>query len=190
MRYAAEVEAGERALAPFRALAEPIADLVRPMAYPEIYQLFGEDGPGPPEEVARSMFIDAVESETANTIVDHLQASAAPLAVAQLRVLGGAIDRVPAEATAFAHRGRRIMVALGAVYERSEEMPVHEAWVTGFADALRQGGSGVYVNFLGDEGEARVREAYPGPAWERLTEIKRRYDATNLFRLNQNIPPA
>jgi FAD/FMN-containing dehydrogenase len=187
--YAGEVEAGERALAPFRAL-EPIADMVRPMPYPEIYRLFGEDVPGPAEEVARSLFIDAVESETANTIVDHLQASTAPLAVAQLRVLGGAMARVPAEATAFAHRGRRIMVALGAVYEGPEETPVHEAWVTRFADALRQGEPGVYVNFVGDEGEARVREAYPGPAWDRLTDIKRRYDPTNLFRLNQNIPPA
>ena len=47
----------------------------------------------------------------------------------------------------------------------------------------------MYVNFLGDEGEARVREAYPGATWERLTAVKRRYDPTNLFRLNQNIPP-
>jgi hypothetical protein len=82
------------------------------------------------------------------------------------------------------------MVALGAVYERAEESPAQEAWVTGFADALHQGDGGVYVNFLGDEGEGRVREAYPGPTWERLAAVKRRYDPTNLFRLNQNIPPA
>ena len=56
--------------------------------------------------------------------------------------------------------------------------------------ALRQGDAGAYVNFLGDEGDARVRDAYPGSTWDRLVEIKRRYDPTNLFRLNQNIPPA
>jgi hypothetical protein len=67
---------------------------------------------------------------------------------------------------------------------------VHERWVTDFAAALDQGDAGVYVNFLGDEGEGRVREAYPGPIWNRLAEIKGRYDPTNLFRLNQNIPPA
>ncbi|MCI0395638.1 MAG: BBE domain-containing protein, partial [Chloroflexi bacterium] len=110
-------------------------------------------------------------------------------AVAQLRVLGGARARVPVEATAVAHRERRIMVALGAVYERPEESAVHEAWVTSFAAALRRGEPGVYVNFLGDEGEARVREAYPGATWDRLVAIKQRYDPTNLFRLNQNIPP-
>jgi FAD/FMN-containing dehydrogenase len=162
--------------------------MVRPMRYPEIYKLT-EGGPGPAEEVARSMFVDAVDLGTAEAIVDYLQASTAPLAVAQLRVLGGAVARVPAEATAFAHRGRRVMVAVGAVYERPDETAVHEAWVTGFAAALRQGDSGVYVNFLGDEGEARIREAYPGPTWDRLTAIKARYDPTNLFRLNQNIPP-
>lgn len=74
---------------------------------------------------------------------------------------------------------------------RPDEAAVHEAWVTGFAAALRQGGdTGVYVNFLGDEGAARIREGYPGATWDRLGAIKGRYDPTNLFRLNHNIPPA
>ena len=167
------------------------ADMVRPMPYPEIYQ-FTEGGPSPEHEAARSLFLDAVDRPTAETIVEHLQASTAPLAVAQLRVLGGAMARVPADATAFAHRGRRVMAAIGAVWERpgAAEAAVHEAWVIGFAAALRQGDPGVYVNFVGDEGQGRVREAYPGSTWERLTAVKARYDPTNLFRLNQNIPPA
>jgi FAD/FMN-containing dehydrogenase len=107
--YADEVEAGERVIAPFRALATPLADTVGPKPYPEMYE---PTGPGPDEEVARSLFIDSVDSRAAQTIVDHLQASSAPLAVAQIRVLGGAMARVLAEATAFAHRKRRIMVAL------------------------------------------------------------------------------
>jgi FAD/FMN-containing dehydrogenase len=186
--YAGDIEAGTRALAPVRALTKPIADMVRPMPHAEIYGLFGEDGPGPAEEVARSLFVDAVDSEKAMAVVDHLRASSASLAVAQLRVLGGAMARVSPEETAFAHRDRRLMVALGAVYERAEEMPLHQAWVTDFATALGTD-AGVYVNFLGDEGEARVREAYPGTTFDRLAEIKRRYDPTNLFRLNQNITP-
>jgi FAD/FMN-containing dehydrogenase len=187
--WAGEVEAGERAVARFRGLATPFADMVRPMPYPEIYQ-FTEGGPGPDHEAARSLFLDAVDGATAETIVEHLRASTAPLAVAQLRVLGGAMARVPADATAFAHRGRRIMAALGAVWERPEEAATHQAWVTGFAAALRQGDPDVYVNFVGDEGPARVREAYPGSTWERLAAVKRRYDPGNLFRRNQNIPPA
>jgi FAD/FMN-containing dehydrogenase len=186
--WAGEVEAGERAVARFRGLATPLADMVGPMPYPEIYRF--TEGPGPDHEAARSLFLDAVDEATAETIVERLRASTAPLAVAQLRVLGGAMARVPADATAFAHRGRRIMAALGAVWERPEEAATHQAWVTGFAAALRQGDPGVYVNFLGDEGPARVREAYPGSTWERLAAVKRRYDPDNLFRRNQNVPPA
>jgi FAD/FMN-containing dehydrogenase len=187
MVYAGEVEAGERTIAQFRALATPLVDTVVPKPYPEMYEPMG---PGPDEEVARSMFIDSVDDRAAETIVEHLRASSAQMAVAQLRILGGAMARVPVEATAFAHRKRRIMVALGAVYEHREEAAVHEDWVSGFAAALCQGDGGVYVNFVGEEGEARVREAYPGSTWDRLAAIKGRYDPTNLFRLNQNVPPA
>jgi FAD/FMN-containing dehydrogenase len=188
--YAGDVEAGDRALAPLRALGDPIADLTRPMRYADIYGLFGEqNGPGPAREVARSLFVDEVDAEVAHAVIDHLEASTAPLAVAQLRVLGGAMARVPSAATAFAHRERRVMVALGAVYEDAEDDPMHEAWVTDFAAALSNDGPGVYINFLGDEGEARVHEAYPGTTWDRLTAVKSRYDPGNLFRLNQNIPP-
>ncbi len=188
MVYAGPVEAGQRALAPFRALATPITDMVQPMSYAEIYP--PDDPDYHPMGATRTMFIDNLNRRAAETIVEQLQASTASMAVTQLRVLGGAMARVPADATAFAHRGRRIMVNVAALYERSEERATHEAWVASLASALRQGNAGAYVGFLGDEGEARVREAYPGSAWDRLTAIKTRYDPTNLFHLNQNIPPA
>jgi hypothetical protein len=82
------------------------------------------------------------------------------------------------------------MMNVAGLCERREEADVHEDWVTRFAAALQQGDTGVYVNFLGDEGAARVREAYPASTWERLAAIKRRYDPSNFFRLNHNIPPA
>ena len=82
------------------------------------------------------------------------------------------------------------MVNVAALYNSPDEAALHEAWVTNFAAALRQGEPGAYVGFLGNDGQARIREAYPGPTWDRLVAIKRRYDPTNLFRLNQNVPPA
>ncbi|HSD82722.1 MAG TPA: BBE domain-containing protein, partial [Anaerolineae bacterium] len=88
------------------------------------------------------------------------------------------------------HRASRIMVNVAAFYNGPEDQAVREAWVSEFAAALQQGDAGAYVNFLGDEGEDRIRAAYPGKTWDRLAAIKRRYDPTNLFRLNQNIPPA
>lgn len=109
--------------------------------------------------------------------------------VAQLRVLVGAMTGVPADATAFAHRSSRIMVNVATFYEGPEDQDRRTAWVEDLVAALRQDEHGAYVNFLADEGEERIRDAYPAATWDRLAEIKARYDPTNLFRLNQNIPP-
>ncbi|MGH2538625.1 MAG: FAD-binding oxidoreductase [Candidatus Promineifilaceae bacterium] len=188
MTYAGPAEAGEHALAPFRALATPLADMLRPMSYPEMYMPDEEEYH--PVAAARSLFMDSVDRRVAETIIERLQAATGYMAVAQLRVLGGAVARTPAGATAYAHRGRRIMANVAALYEDLEEKAAHEAWAEEFAAALRQGEPGVYVNFLADEGQARVREAYPGATWERLAAVKRRYDPANLFRLNQNVRPA
>ena len=140
------------------------------------------------------MFLDSVDLAEAETIVEYLSTSEAPMRVAQLRVLGGAMARVSEQATAFAHRSAAIMANVAAFYEATEERAARERWAREFEEALRQGegnkGDGVYVNFLGEEGEGRVRGAYPGSTWEKLVEIKGRYDPTNLFRLNHNIPPA
>jgi FAD/FMN-containing dehydrogenase len=182
--HAGTGEEGKRAIAPFRRLADPIADMVRPMRYPEMYEL-GEP-PHPVAATMRNMFVDAIDESAAETILDRIGRASSPMAAVQVRVLGGAMARVPDDATAFAHRGRRIMLNVAAMYQRPEEAATHEAWASDTAAALRAE-DGAYVGFMGDEGEARVREAYPGSTWDRLAEIKRRYDPTNLFRLNQNV---
>ncbi len=188
--YAGPVEAGEEAVAPLRAVGEPIMDTVGPMPYPKMFEEPEGAEEYHPTAAARTMFVDWIDRSVAETIVSTLEASDATVRVAQLRVLGGAMARVPADATAFAHRASRIMVNVAAFYEGPEDRLVREAWVTDFAAALRQEDAGAYVNFLVDEGQARVRDAYPGPTWDRLAAIKARYDPENLFHRNQNIPPA
>ena len=185
--YAGEASDAERVITPFRALAKPLADMVKPMTYPEVYP--PEEGGYHPVAAGRTMFVDNIDSSVAETILSYLRSSTGSMAVAQLRVLGGAMARVPADATAFAHRASKIMVNVAALYENPDDQAIHEAWVTEFAAALRQNDAGAYVNFLGVESEAGVRAAYPGGTWEWLAAIKSRYDPTNLFHLNQNIPP-
>lgn len=187
MAYAGETSSGEQAFAPFRAL-EPFVDMVNPMPYSEIYQ-FTEIDAGPAQEVAHSLFLDRIDRNVAETLINHLQATTAPMAVTQIRVLGGAMARVPAEATAFAHRQKKYMLAIGAVYEDPNDTSEHLDWLNNYVVALHQGTEGVYSNFLGNEGQSRVHEAYPQSTWDRLARIKARYDPSNLFRLNQNIPP-
>ena len=180
--------AGEKAMGPFRAVAEPLADMLKEMPYPGIYM--EEEGDFHPIASDRTMFLDRVDDDVASTMLERIESSDAMMAAAQFRVLGGAMARVPADATAFAHRSSKVMVNVASLFENVEDRPKYEEWAQRFADDLRQDDPGAYVNFLEDEGEERVRAAYPGATWDRLREIKRRYDPDNLFRLNQNIPPA
>ena len=188
MAYAGDATSGERAMAPFRALAEPLVDMVQPMPYPQMYP--PEDDSYHPTPVGHTMFLDMLDRDAAATIVHFLASSDASMRAAQLRVLGGAMARVAPDATAFAHRSSRIMAMLVAFYDGPDDRPARQAWVDDFAAAMQQTDRGAYVNFLENEGPERVRAAYPGPTWDRLVEIKARYDPTNLFRLNQNVPPA
>jgi FAD/FMN-containing dehydrogenase len=186
MVYAGDVADGERAVAPFRALAEPFVDTVKLMRYPEMYP---RDEGRHPIALTHAMFLDTMDGSAARAIVEHLPMSTATMSAVEIRVLGGAMARVSADATAFAHRGSRIMLNVAAMFQRAEDVATHESWVNDFAAALRRRNSGTYVGFLRNEGEARIREAYPGATWDRLVAIKNRYDPTNLFHLNQNIPP-
>jgi FAD/FMN-containing dehydrogenase len=188
LAFLGDEAAASRVIAPFRALATPLADLVRPMPYVEMYPPDEEEYR--PTAVSRTMFLDHVDVDVGRTIVRHLGASGATMRVAQLRVLGGAIARVPAELTAYAHRSSPIMANVAAFYEGPTDRPRRKAWVTRFSNNLDQGLDGAYVNFLTDEGTDRVHAAYPGSTWERLAAVKSRYDPTNTFRLNQNVPPA
>jgi FAD/FMN-containing dehydrogenase len=188
MVYADDAEAGERALAPIRALATPLADMVRPIRYPEIYE--GPEGPRPGAAAGTNVVVDGFGAEAAEAILEHLETSTARMPAAQLRVLGGAMARVPGDATAFGHRGAKMMVNIAAMYESPGEGPEHEAWVRSLAAAVADDDAGAYVGFLGDDGDRGVRRAYPYATLKRLVEVKRRYDPDNLFRMNLNVPPA
>jgi FAD/FMN-containing dehydrogenase len=188
LAFAGPDDGAARAIAPFRELAQPYADFVKPGPYT---QMFPPENPDyRPTAAARNMFMDRIRIAEARTILETLGASDAPFRVAQIRVLGGAVSRVASDATAYAHRRAPIMVNLAAFWTTTEERPRREAWVDEFVGALTQETQGVYVNFLGAEGPDRVRAAYPGVTWERLSRVKRTFDPSNLFRLNQNISPA
>jgi FAD/FMN-containing dehydrogenase len=185
--YVGPVDQGERVIAPFRALGDPYADMVRPMRYPELYE-----GPEPEARLAAgtNFFADSLEPAAAEAILEALPKSTAMMKAIQLRVLGGALAKVPNDATAFAHRDRELFVNVAAMYVDPAEKDAHTAWVKELAGDLGKDGGGGYVGFMGEEDEETIRAAYPGGTWERLRGLKRRYDPDNLFRLNHNIPPA
>ena len=132
----------------------------------------------------------AIDGDVAAQIMGWLETSDASMRVAQLRVLGGAMARVPDDATAFAHRSSRIMVNVAAFYEGPEDKArAARRGSTSSAPTSNRRTPAPTSTSCVDEGEERIRAAYPGDTWDRLAAVKARYDPTNLFRLNQNIPP-
>ena len=149
-----------------------------------------EDPDYHPMAAGRTLFMNRIGLAEARQIVDTLDKATASFRVTQIRVLGGAIARVPAEATAYAHRSAPIMVNVAAFYTTPEDRVTQTRWVDDYMAALRQDDAGAYVNFIALEAPERIHAAYPKPTLERLRAIKKRYDPGNLFRLNQNIVPA
>jgi FAD/FMN-containing dehydrogenase len=99
------------------------------------------------------------------------------------------MGRVDESATAFRHRDAQVMLTATNVWEGDTGAERHRAWPERFYEAVRSHESGVYVNFLADEGDGRIREAYGDETYDRLVSLKTRYDPSNLFHLNQNIRP-
>jgi FAD/FMN-containing dehydrogenase len=187
--YDGDPEAGQAALAPFRAVATPIADLAMPMPYVGIYELTKEAST-PGKSIIRSAFLETLDDAAIDAILAAMEAPSSPMSMFQIRVLGGAMAAVDSGATAFAHRQAPIMVAALAMFEDMASAPVHEAWADGLLAELRPNAIGVYSNFIGAEDPSRVRDAYPDLTYHRLAQVKRRYDPTNMFHRNQNIAPA
>jgi FAD/FMN-containing dehydrogenase len=186
--HAGDPAAGQEAIAPFLAVAEPFGVAAMPMPYPGIYEFTKEGGERHPS-TTRSVFLDVLD----DAAVDELLVSLAvmpPGSMVQLRVFGGAMARVPADETAFAHRTSTVMVTIISAFPAPEMKDAAVAWNRALFTALEPKATGVYANFLEDEGEDRIRAAYPSATYERLAAIKRRYDPSNVFHRNQNVRPA
>ena len=183
-------DAGERALAPLRALATPMSDTIAPKPYPDLFPPKDPDE-GPTWAISsRALFLGTLDDAMIDVIERRLTEPGAPEAIVQLRVFGGAMARVPDDATAFGWRDRPALLWLITPDKDLARAAANEAWTAAFRAELRADGPATYVNFMGDEGADAVRNAYPASSYARLRELKRRYDPDNVFRANHNIRPA
>ena len=183
-------DAGEAALVPLRALATPMSDTIAPKPYPELFPPVDPDE-GPTWAISsRALFLDTLDDAMIDAIERRLTEPGAPEAIVQLRVLGGAMARVPGDATAFGWRDRPALLWLITPDKDLARAAANEAWTAAFRAELPADGPATYVNFMGDEGADAVRNAYPASSYARLRELKRRYDPDNVFRANYNIRPA
>jgi hypothetical protein len=182
-------DAGGRALAPLRALATPMSDTIALKPYPDLFP------PADPDErstwaiSSRAMFLHTLDDAMIDVMERRLTEPGAPEALVQLRVFGGAMARVPGDATAFGWRDRPALLWLITPDKDLARAAANEAWTAAFRAELPSDGPATYVNFMGDEGADAVRDAYPASSYARLRELKRRYDPDNVFRANHNIRP-
>jgi FAD/FMN-containing dehydrogenase len=188
--YAGSVDEGEEAIARLRRLGPPLADTIRPTPYVGHQALLD---PGVPHGLGyywRSEYVAALSDPLIATLAEHAWRAATPESYTIIFHLGGAVAREDPEGSAFEDRRAGHAVNIDAVWSDPDRAGACMAWTRTFWEAIRPYSTGrVYVNFLGEEGQDRVRAAYGDAKYERLRALKRTYDPTNLFRLNQNIRP-
>jgi FAD/FMN-containing dehydrogenase len=192
MAYSGPAEDAERVLAPFRAIAPPVADLLAPMPYAGLFP--PEDPSYRPIATSVTGFATGLDTHTAQTVLDTLcTATSRPgvqMAVVQLRPLGGAIARVPADATAYAHREWPVMFNVATLVGDVADLEAQQDWVAALAATIADGTPGAYVGFSVADDPEQVRAIYPSATYDRLAAVKRTYDPDNLFHRNHNVPPA
>jgi FAD/FMN-containing dehydrogenase len=188
--YAGPVEDGAKAAQPLRTLAEPIADLMGPMPYAAMQGLLDPLWPAGAHNYFTGVLLDQLTDDTIETLLAQHAASQAPVRELHLHHAGGAMARVPAAATAFAHRNAAYVLNIIARSPDREGFQEHAGWARATHQAMDPWSSGGgYVNFTSEPGQDKVQASYPPDTYARLVAVKDRYDPTNLFQLNQNIRP-
>jgi hypothetical protein len=138
----------------------------------------------------KSCDVPALTDEVIDITVEHSQRIESPFTAFPIWQMGGAVSHVGEDDSAFSGRNAGFTYNIGACTETADGFDEERQWVRDFWSALEPHQQGVYVNFLGDEGQDSVRESYGAEKYARLQELKRRYDPDNFFRINQNIPPS
>lgn len=188
--HAGPVDAAVEALRPLKSFGTPIADVMQPRHYTQFQSMLDASWTAGAQNYWKAEYIRDIDESVIDAMVHGLDTITSPLSDFKFPTLGGAVARVPANATAYPFRDAPFVVNINARWTDADETPRHVAWTRDLWTALQPASAGgAYVNFMGEEGEGRVRAAYGLATHDRLRDLKRRYDPTNVFRLNQNIDP-
>jgi FAD/FMN-containing dehydrogenase len=188
--YAGSIEDGERAMRPLRELGEPIADLMGPLPYVAMQSLLDALwGPGA-HNYFKAGWLRGLDDRAIDTLVEHHRDISSPKSEIHVHHMGGAVARVPAGATAFGDRSAPFLLNIIASTFTADGYDDAVKWAQSLHGAMDPAlTGGTYVNFLSNEGADRVHAAYGADTYERLVALKREYDPSNLFQLNQNVKP-
>ncbi|MDX6513136.1 MAG: hypothetical protein QOE36_2640 [Gaiellaceae bacterium] len=182
---------GADALRELREYGPPAIDVIGPMPYTALQQMFDGGAPRGSRNYWRSAYLADLNDGAIDAILANAAGLPVPLGQIHIHQMGGAAGRVPAGATAFAHRDAAFVLNLIGMWLEPGGDEQNIAWVREISADVEPHTTGApYVNFLGDEGADRVRAAYGDDAYTRLQTLKRQFDPANTFRLNQNVVPA
>jgi FAD/FMN-containing dehydrogenase len=189
--YWGPLEEGERALAPLRSFGPPVADLFAPTPYVTHQTLFDAAFPAARRDYEKSTFVDALSDEAIDALVEHMERVPSPYSLVIIEHHGGAVRRVPEDATAFRHRAPEYNITVPGGWEDPSADDENIAWVRDVVHALAPVSTGTYyANYQADlDRDERVEAAW-GANYERLATLKAAYDPANVFRLNHNVTPA
>ena len=189
--YAGSVEEGEEAIRPLREFVTPGVDLVGPMPYLALQQLLDGGNQKGNQNYWTADFLAELPDEAVEVLVEHATQPVSPLTQVILVPGGGAIARVPEEATAFGQRTAPWNLHLLSMWPDPADTEKNIAYTRSLAEAMKPWTTGrAYLNFIGDEGSSRVEAAFGPEKYTRLQGLKDKWDPDNLFRHNQNIPPS
>jgi FAD/FMN-containing dehydrogenase len=183
------LEDAEAAVRPLRAFGSPIVDLCAPKPYLAHQAMFDAAFPHGRWYYFRACDVAALSDDVIDVMVEHGSRIVSPTTAVGLFQMGGAVARVGESETAFNGRDAAFTFNINGNSETAEGFEAEREWARAYGSALEPHRTSVYVNFLMEEGQQRIREAYGAGKYERLKALKRTYDPTNVFRLNQNIPP-
>jgi FAD/FMN-containing dehydrogenase len=187
--YAGPVEDGERIVRPLKEFGSPVLDFCQPKPYLAHQQMFDPSFRHGWSYYVRSCDVAALDDDVIDIVVEHGRRITSPISSIALWQMGGAVSRVDEDATAFNGRHAGFTFNINGNSQGADGFDAERRWARDYWTALAPHHTSVYVNFLMDEGEERVRYAYGADKYDRLKALKRRYDPTNFFRLNQNIKP-
>jgi FAD/FMN-containing dehydrogenase len=191
--WAGPADAGERAVQPLRELAVPLLDISGRMPYCTVQRLYDGLFPkGAHRAYFKSVYLNGLDDRMIEDIAPRAADRPSDLTLCSVWYLGGAVGRVPGNATAFGDRNMKYMLSIDSLWKNPADDERNLSWSRRFWNDMKHHSNGrAYLNFagLGEEGEDLVRSSYGAGNYEHLIALKTKYDPTNLFRLNQNIKP-
>jgi FAD/FMN-containing dehydrogenase len=188
--YTGGLEHAEDVIKPLRDFAQPSVNLLGPIPYVALQGMFDATVPKGILSYWKAEYLNKLDELTIDTLVEQAGKMGAPFVQVHIHHLEGALSRVKADSTAFGHRDTPFILNILGLWMDPAETDKHIAWVRGFSQAVKSYSTGYsYLNFMGNEGEDRIKSAYGEEKFAKLVRLKNKYDPNNFFKLNQNIKP-